>query len=129
MVAADEATLTVTAARPHQNHLLVSFAEIPDRSAAEPLRNLELTIDAADRPPLEADEYWASDLVGREVRDVAGKRLGEVTDVRGSEVQDRLVVTTPDGPVEVPFVAEIVTDVTDDHLVVDPPAGLFGSES
>lgn len=119
------AVVTVVATRPHQNHLLVAFQQISDRSAAESLRNLELSIDARDLPPLEKDEFWASDLVGREVRDQHGNRLGHVSDVVGSVAQDRLIVTTPGETVAVPFVPEIVTEVASDHVVVDPPDGLF----
>lgn len=112
-------------ARPHKNHLLVLFDEVGDRTAAESLRNVDLSIAAADRPPLDEDEFWASDLIGLEVRDNAGNPLGEVSDVVSSAVQDRLVVTTPDGSVEVPFVPDIVTTVAEDHVVVDPPEGLL----
>lgn len=125
LTAPDGRRLTVAAARPHKDHLLVLFEEIGDRTAAEPLRNMELWIEAADRPPLEQDEFWASDLIGREVRNSSGHRLGEVTNVLGSTVQDRLVVTTPNGVAEIPFVVDIVTEVFDDYLIVDPPEGLL----
>ena len=40
--------------------------------------------------------------------------------------QDRLVVTLTDGVTAyVPFVKRIVPVVADDHVVVDPPSGLF----
>jgi len=48
-----------------------------DRTAVEALRGADLVVPDAVKPPLEADEYWAEDLVGCAVVD--GERpLGEV---------------------------------------------------
>ena len=116
--------LTVSASRPHQGHLIVAFAEVADRSAAEALRNLALS--AATRPDLHDNEFWVSELLGKEVRDTAGSHLGIVADVDTTTAQDRLVVDTGHGPVEVPFVSDLVPEVGETHVVVDPPPGLFG---
>ncbi len=118
-------TLTVSSARPHRGHLIVAFEEITDRTTAETMRNVEFSVEADARPALDDDEYWVSDLTGLEVRDRAGSRLGFVADVITAEAQDRLVVDTGDGRVEVPFVPELVPEVLESHLVIDPPAGLF----
>lgn len=117
--------LTVAAARPHKNHLIVTFAEIGDRNGAERLRNTELNIDAELRPDLNADEFWVSDLVGLQAQDRGGSQLGIIAAVVTTEAQDRLVIDTGHGQVEVPFVPELVPDVLETHVVVDPPEGLF----
>lgn len=121
----DRGPLTVTAARPHKGHLIVAFEEVSDRTAAEGLRNLELSIEAGDRPELGEDEFWVSSLIGRQAQDRSGSQLGIVSGVVTTEAQDRLVVDTGHSQVEVPFVPELVPDVLDTHVVIDPPVGLF----
>ena len=49
-----------------------------DRDAAEALRGGELFVTAAAAPPLEADEYWAEQLVGCRV-EAGGAVVGTVT--------------------------------------------------
>src|SRR5215213_10291942 len=48
-----------------------------DRTAVEALRGKELVVEDAHAPPLDEDEYWATDLVGCAVVDDA-RPLGEV---------------------------------------------------
>ncbi len=120
--------LTIVASRPHQDGMLVTFAGISDRSAAEALPGITFTIAAADRRALGEDEYWPDALEGLAVIDRSGRQLGRVTGVVLGAAQDRLVVTTGDGTeVEVPFVSAIVAEIHPSlgHLVVDPPDGLF----
>ncbi len=116
--------LTVASVRPHREHLLVSFEGVADRSTAETMRNIALSVEAEQLPGLAEDEYWVSSLIGREVRTVAGDHLGEVKSVVVG-AQDRLVIETADGDLEIPFVAALVPEVAADYIVVDPPAGLI----
>lgn len=117
--------LTVSAARSHKDHLLVAFEEVPDRTTAEAMRNLELLVEGDQRPPLQTDEFWVSDLVGLQAQDPEGSQLGIVAAVITAEAQDRLVIDTGHDRIEVPFVPELVPEVFDTHIVVDPPEGLF----
>ncbi|MBT8164249.1 MAG: 16S rRNA processing protein RimM [Acidimicrobiia bacterium] len=117
--------LTVSAVRPHKDHLLVGFEEVADRTSAEAMRNLELLIEADRRPLLSSDEFWISDLVGLQAQTTGGAQLGIVSSVITSETQDRLVIDTGHDRVEVPFVPELVPEVLETHIVVDPPEGLF----
>lgn len=107
--------------------LRVRFAGYGDRSAAEGLRGAELTIDAAQRRPLAADEFWPDHLVGLEVRTTAGEVVGRVVELAEGAAQDRLVVETAAGSVEVPFVEALVpeVDVAGGFLVVEPIEGLL----
>lgn len=118
--------LTVESARPFRDRgMIVAFAGVTDRVAAEDLRGVVLTISGEERRRLAPDEYWPEDLVGMEVVGPGGEPLGEVTEVAFGP-QDRLVVRTPGGRrVEVPFVRAIVGDRKDGYLPIDPPAGLF----
>lgn len=50
-------------------HPIVRLEEIGDRVAAEALRGLELTVELAEAPALEEEEWWAQELEGCEVVD------------------------------------------------------------
>jgi 16S rRNA processing protein RimM len=122
--------LTVEAVRWHSGRLLVEFAGIADRTQAESLRGIWLTMDSAQvTSPADPDEFYDHELVGLAVVTTSGDPVGVVTDVR-HHGQDLLVIqpTEPrrDGLL-VPFVAAIVPeiDVAAGRLVIDPPPGLF----
>jgi 16S rRNA processing protein RimM len=110
-------TLEVVASRWHQSTLLVTFAEIGDRTAAEGARNTLLVAEVpADRSPEDPEEYYDHQLVGLRVVDLDGAAIGEVSGVVHG-AQDLLEVRATDGrPTLVPFVAELVPEV-------DIPAG------
>jgi 16S rRNA processing protein RimM len=121
-------SLTVVTSRPHSDGVLVTFDEVSDRTSAERLPGVTLTIAVTDRRALGEDEYWPDALEGLAVVDHEGHQLGRVTGVVLGVAQDRLVVTTDEGvEVEVPFVAAIVGEVhpSQGHVVIDPPEGLF----
>jgi 16S rRNA processing protein RimM len=124
---AGERDLEVRSARPYRDRgLIVGFAGITDRDAAERLRGVVLTRAVTERPRLERGEFWSSALVGLEAVTPAGILLGRVTGVLTAKLQDRLVVTTPAGvEVQVPFVDDLVADPDGGRIVIDPPAGLF----
>ncbi len=121
-------TLEATAVRPHHDDLLVRFAGIDDRDAADALRGTVFQISATDRRPLGDAEFWPDDLVGATALGPEGQTLGTVTGVEFGEAQDRLVIETVDGSrIEVPFVSAIVpaVDLEARVITVTPPHGLF----
>jgi 16S rRNA processing protein RimM len=121
--------LTVATARWHSSRLLIRFAEVPDRSAAEMLRGTELRVEVgADERPDDPEEFYDHQLVGLAVHDETGQLLGEVTEVAHLPSQDLLVVRRPNGSdAMVPFVSEFVpsVDLAAGQVVVTDSAGLF----
>ena len=121
--------LTVSATREHSGRLLVSFAEVADRNAAERLRGVELRVEIpADTRPDDPDEYYDHQLVGLRVDDVEGRVVGTVAEVLHLPGQDVLAVRRPDRPEAlVPFVAELVpsVDLADGRVVVAAVPGLL----
>jgi len=103
---------TVTAARDHSGRLLVHFAELPDRTAAEAARATVLVadVDPAELPD-EEDAYYDHQLVGLRVLAADGSVVGTVRDVLHLPLQDTLEVETADGLRLVPFVAAVVPTV------------------
>ena len=121
-------SLAVAGVRWHQSSLLVRFAEIGDRTAAEAARGVVLhaTVDAAETPA-DTDEYYDHQLVGLAAYDVAGSRLGEVVEVVHGAAQDLLTVRTEDGRrALVPFVAALVpvVDLAGRRVVISDRPGL-----
>ena len=112
------ASLTVLRTRWHQARLLVTFAELADRTAAEAVRGLTLVteIDLSEAPE-DPEEFYDHQLVGLAAVTTDGAPVGEVTDVIHGAGQDLLALRTPDGrEVLVPFVTALVP-------VVDVPGG------
>ena len=126
----DRGPLTVERARDHSGRLVVSFAGVRDRNAAELLRGTLLQVDAATLPmPEDEDEFHDHVLRGMAADLTGGGRLGEVVDVLHLPHGDVLAVRRHDtgGEVLVPFVREMVpeVDVAARRLVIDPPEGLL----
>jgi 16S rRNA processing protein RimM len=126
---AERGPLTVEATRWHSGRLLVRFAGIADRTAAEALRSTLLVVDSSTSAPVGGDEeFWDHDLIGLAAQLTDATPLGEVTDVLHPPGPDLLVIATGSGSeVLVPFVAAIVprVDIEGGRVVVDPPEGLF----
>jgi 16S rRNA processing protein RimM len=127
--------LTVAGTRWHSGRLLVRFADVHDRTAAESLRGTLLLVDSTDLEDLtEPDSYRDHQLLGLTVVGADGAAVGTVADVL-HHGQDLLVVAGS-GPragaeILIPFVSAIVTEVDlEARLVrVDPPAGLLDPDA
>lgn len=127
----DEKNYTVTAARQHAGRLLLSLAEVSDRTAADALRGTLFLIDSADVDSGDdPDEFYDHELEGVAVTTVDGVEVGVLSAILHLPANDVLAVTTPSGSeVLVPFVREIVPTVGVDGIVIDPPDGLIDDES
>jgi 16S rRNA processing protein RimM len=120
--------LTVERRRWQNGTLVVGFAGIGDRDAAEGLRNTTLQIDARTLPPSEdPDEFHDSELVGLVAELVDGTAVGSIAEVLHLPGGDVLVVRSPEREVLVPFVRDMVpvVDVPGGRVVLTPPQGLM----
>lgn len=121
-------TFTVTRTRTHQGVLLVTFAEIADRNAAEAARGVLLHVRvAADSAPEDPDEFYPHQLEGLRVEDTDGTHLGTVTGLTPGAAQDLIAIKALDGrDVLVPFVTPLVpeVDLAGGRLVVADRPGL-----
>jgi 16S rRNA processing protein RimM len=125
----DHAALTVRTARAHSGALLVRFAEIGDRTAAESLRGVALFADVAeDERPDDAEEFYDRQLVGLQARTPTGEAIGAVVDVLHLPGHEVLVLDKLDGAEAlVPFVREFVPsiDLEAGAVVIDDRPGLL----
>lgn len=122
--------LTLVSTRTQQDRWYARFEEIPDRTAAESLRGVELSLelDAEQESEEDPDAWYASQLEGLPVRHVDGRELGVVTGLQHYPAQDLLLVRTADGRrVQLPLVEQLVPaiDLERGEILADPPGGLF----
>jgi 16S rRNA processing protein RimM len=110
--------LTVTSSHRDGPGLLVRFAEVPDRAAADALRHTYLE---ATPEPLEAESHYWHEIVGCMVTTTDGDELGTVVDVFRVGEGEVYVVRGPRGEILVPAVASIVKalDPAEKRIVVD----------
>jgi 16S rRNA processing protein RimM len=94
----------------------VSFEGVVTREAAESLRGVVLRAPPLDDP----GALWVDELLGAEVFDLGGNRLGAVDAVEANPASDLLVL---DSGVLIPL--RFVTDVLDGRVKVDVPSGLI----
>ncbi|WP_313404565.1 ribosome maturation factor RimM [Aeromicrobium sp.] len=106
-----DGVLTIAAAREHSGKLLVTFAEVPDRTAAEQLHGalLEIEIDP-DEVPDEDDAFYDHQLEGLKVM-VDGTERGTVLEVLHLPAHDSLLLAVDGRRVQVPFVEALVPEV------------------
>jgi 16S rRNA processing protein RimM len=73
--------LHIGSTRPFNEGLLVSFAEVPDRNAAETWRGRYLLLPAGELPPPDENEVYLHELVGMRVELPGGQPVGTVEEV------------------------------------------------
>ncbi|MFD5618803.1 ribosome maturation factor RimM [Streptomyces yangpuensis] len=121
--------LTIETGRVHSGRLMLRFAGVKDRTAAESLRNTLLIadVDPAELPE-EEDEYYDHQLMDLDVVLEDGTEIGRITEISHLPSQDLFIVERPDGSeVMIPFVEEIVAeiDLEEQRCVITPPPGLI----
>ena len=121
----------VVRSRKTDKHLIVKLEGIDDRNAAEALRGELLTIRPGQAPTLDRERtYYYFQVIGMEVYDEGGDRLGEVAEILRTGGND--VYTVRDGcgqEVLVPAIADVVLDVDTERgrMTVRLLDGLQGS--
>ncbi|ERH15376.1 16S rRNA processing protein RimM [Actinobaculum sp. oral taxon 183 str. F0552] len=125
---AEVGPLTLVRARQYKGGTYAVFAECSDRTMAERLRGIRLTVETDEDEYVEDDAWYEHELVGLEALDPEGRTLGRVGGLETGAAQDLLLVREQDGGlVRVPLVREIVTevDLEGGRVVIDAPGGLF----
>ncbi|WP_424892871.1 ribosome maturation factor RimM [Streptomyces sp. XH2] len=121
--------LTIESGRVHSGRLLLRFAGVGDRTAAEALRNILLIAEVdPEETPEDPEEFYDHQLMDLEVVTTDGTLVGRISEISHLPSQDLFIVERPDGSeVMIPFVSEIVTeiDLDEQRAVIDPPRGLI----
>lgn len=117
---AEPVPITMESARPHQDRMLVRFANTADRTAAEQLRDLSVFIPLDEAAPLEEDSYYPHELIGLTARVADGRELGQVDELIQAGGNDVLVIRSAErkGDVLVPLAAPFIQEIDLDEGVV-----------
>ncbi|MBX6365870.1 MAG: ribosome maturation factor RimM [Gemmatimonadetes bacterium] len=123
---AENEALRVEGAREFKRGLLVKFAGVDDRSAAEALVRRYLLVPLAELAPLEEGEVYYHQLLGAEVVTTSGVVVGRVREVYDTEPAHLLEVEAEGGKLHlVPFTERIVRRVAAGRVEIEPPEGLL----
>ncbi|MCS6827408.1 MAG: ribosome maturation factor RimM [Caldilinea sp.] len=130
----DLVEVEIASVRPHKKFLLIRFEGVVDRTAAEQLRGLWLFVAEEEAAELEEGAYWIHDLIGLEVREESGERLGELVDVLVTGANDVYVVHGEQGAAReilLPAIPEVVlnVDLAAGVMTVRLPEGLLDAEA
>ena len=79
------------------NNIIARFAEITDRNAAEAARGTELTVPRESLPPLEAGEYYHTDIIGLTCVSSSGEDLGTCAAIENFGAGDVIEIERANG--------------------------------
>lgn len=106
----DREIAEIATARPMPEGVLLRIVGCEGRDEADALRGTKLLVPRDAFPPLEEGEFYVTDLEGAVVVDAAGE-IGRVETLLSYPSCDVLVVTTPEGRLEIPLVDAFVARV------------------
>lgn len=96
----------------HGDGVVVMLDGVPDRNAAEALKGMLVGAPREALPTPGEDEFYWADLVGMEVVNTRGERLGKVAGLLETGANDVLRVAAEEGPERLlPFVDAVVLEV------------------
>ncbi|HOV78559.1 MAG TPA: ribosome maturation factor RimM [Bacillota bacterium] len=116
---------------PYKNYIIAKFKEITDMKTAGELKGGLLKVAREELVALPSDSFYIFEIVGLDVYESGGRRLGKVTDVLQTGANDVYVVDTGSKPLLIPALKQVVreVDLPGRKMVVDLPKGLMGDEN
>ncbi len=114
--------------RHRQDQWLIHLDGIDNRDHADHFRSQYICVSLADAVPLEADEVYLFQVIGLDVRTVAGEDLGKVVDIIETGANDVYVVRGETyGEVLIPAIESVIHSINVDTslMMVELPAGLL----
>jgi 16S rRNA processing protein RimM len=123
--------LHVATSRPFNEGLLVAFAELPDRNAAEDWRGRYLLLPAAELPEPDDEEIYQHELVGMRVSLTDGTTVGTIEEIyelpQGLAIDVRLAEPREGETVLLPYDDHtiVAVDKAERVIVVTPADGLL----
>lgn len=114
-------------ATPIKNQFLIKLRGIDNIDQAKRWIGATLSVAENALAPLDSGQYYHYQVIGFEVFDNDGARIGIITSVLKTAGNDILVVKESENEILIPAVKEIVDRVDFDgrRVIVDPPKGLL----
>ena len=102
---------------------VIKLEGVDDRTAAESLRDMEISMEASDLEELPEGEHYVRDIIGSRVVDIAGgdrREIGVLSDVIQNTAQSVLDVKTPEGrSVLIPAVDAFMRRIDEDEGLIE----------
>lgn len=118
----------VESSRSYRDRLVLKLESVDDAQTAAELKGLPVAVELDALPELPEGRFFVQRIVGAEVNDVGGARLGRVAGVIETGGVDVLRIDAHDGrELLVPMAESILVAVDLDRgrVIVDPPEGLL----
>lgn len=106
-----ETARKVLRARRNKNAWLFDLEGCHDRTSAEALVGLQISIKRTDLPETAEDEYYYTDLIGMEVWSDESQYIGRVSNVISTGGNDVLETSGPYGEVLIPAIENVIVRV------------------
>ena len=110
----------ISSIRYQKDKPLIKLEGFADRTAVEPLRGMDVYIEADDLEPLPEGEHYVRNLIGCRVVDIAGREIGVLRDVIQNTAQSILEVETVDGrTVLIPAVDAFLRSIDEEARLIE----------
>lgn len=121
--AEEEIRAKIERVRYQKDRPVIKLEGFDDRTSVEPLRNMEISIEAGDLEELPEGEHYVRDLIGCRVVDIAGggeKEIGVLQDVIQNTAQSVLDVRTAEGKsVLIPAVDAFLRNIDEEAGLIE----------
>jgi 16S rRNA processing protein RimM len=91
--------------------LIAKFPGCNDRTTAEKYKGLLVAVPRSSLPQQAEGEYYWADLIGLDVVNLAGERLGKVGNLMDTGANQVLCVAGESGELLIPFIASVIQQV------------------
>lgn len=107
----------------------VRLTGLTQKEQADALKGTRLYVDRDKLPSLPDDEFYHTDLIGLDIYDTGGARLGRLTAIHDHGAGDLLEITGPnfENAILLPFTQKAVPtiDLGAGRIIIDPPEGVI----
>ncbi|MBI1878550.1 MAG: 16S rRNA processing protein RimM [Chloroflexi bacterium] len=111
----------------HRQNILLTLAGVTDRTQAEMLRGQFVQVPLEEAVPLPEGSYYLYQLIGLEVKSIAGEFLGVIRDIVETGANDVYVVEKDGQQILLPAIPDVVktVDIANGAMVVQVIDGLI----
>lgn len=120
----DHQPIRLRTVREHDKYLLVSLEDHFDPDAVAPFRNVLVSVRTDSLPPLPEGQYYHHQLIGMQVLDGQGERLGKLVEILETGANDVYVIRGEAGEeLLLPALEGVVlaVDLEKKEMCVQPP--------
>jgi 16S rRNA processing protein RimM len=117
----------IEASNPHKHQLLIKLRDVNRIDDAATYVGSTVSVMETALDALSPGQYYHYQVIGFEVRDVGGERVGTISSTLSTPGGEIYVVQGPTKEHMIPAVKEIIerVDFTDRTMTINPPAGLL----